>query len=124
MLTNVASPGRIVHYLLSEHAIERLQDAVDKEVAENETVDLWPEHWDTARATQAWLCPQCSRLYIGLGSSGPVRVFTLERVGFESLLTGLDSQFGTETELLKLAAEQTGESPLTAEQSEPNRERR
>jgi len=115
-LTDVACPGRVVHYLLSAHAVERLQDAVDQEVATAGVVEGWPEHWDTARAAEAWLCPQCSRLYVGVGSAGPVRVFALERVGIDSLVGGFDSRLGTMPEVLALAREQAGESPLTPDQ--------
>lgn len=114
-LTNVASPGRIVHYMLSSHAVERLQDAVDREVLECGAVDGWPEHWETARTTEAWLCPECSRLYVGVGGKGPIRVFALERDGIK-LATACDSNFGTEREILELAQGQAGESPLTPEQ--------
>ena len=111
-LTNAASPGRIVHYLLSAHAVERLQDAVDQEVAKSGVVEDWPEHWDTAQVAEAWLCPQCSRLYVGVGGLGPVRVFALERVGVDGLATGCDSQLGM-PQVMALAGEQAGESPLT-----------
>ena len=45
---------------------------------------------------------------------GPVRVFALERVGIEPGSTGFDSELAPMPELLALAQEQAGESPLTA----------
>jgi hypothetical protein len=121
-LTDVASPGRIVHYLLSAHAIERLQDAVDQEVATGGIVRLWPEHWEAAGTAEAWLCPECSRLYVGsLGIRGgaPVRVFALERDGIEGLAAGIDSQLGSEGEVLALGMREAGESPLAPKPAEP-----
>jgi len=115
-LTDVATPGRIVHYLLSAHGVERLQNAVDKEVKDCGIVEEWPEHWDAARAAEAWLCPKCSRLFTGINGAGPVRVFVLEQVGIDPGSTGIDSRFGPITELLALAQEQAGESPLIANQ--------
>jgi hypothetical protein len=111
-LTDIASPGRIVHHLLSAHGVERLQDAIDREVEAHGVVDEWPEHWETAGAAESWLCPQCSRLYVGMNGAGPVRVFALERVGVDAQATGIDSQLASMPELLALAQEQAGESPL------------
>jgi hypothetical protein len=118
-MTDVATPGRIVHLLLSEHAIERLQNAVDHEAEQAGVIEGWPEHWEAARAIEAWLCPRCSRLYVGMGGRGPVRVFTLECIGIAPAVTGLDSELGSEADLLRLASEQAGESPLSAPGAEP-----
>jgi hypothetical protein len=117
-LTNIACPGKIVHVLLSAHGVERLQQAVDQEIAASGTVD-WPEPWDAAWVAESWLCPSCSRLYVGMNSGGPVRVFALERVGIDPGCTGFDSQLGPMPVLMALAKEQAGESPLSVKPAEP-----
>lgn len=113
-MTSVAYPGRVVHLLLSQAGQERLQDSADGMVARVGRVDEWPEIWDDfARAVEAWLCPKCSRLYVGpRGSPESVFVFALERKGIDPAATGTDSDLGSETELLKLATNEAGESPL------------
>jgi hypothetical protein len=119
-LTDIACPGRIVHHLMSSHGVERLQDAVDREVEAHGVVDGWPEHWDAARAAESWLCPKCSRLFVGVNGADPVRVFALERVGIEPGSTGIDSQLAPMPELLELAREQVSESPVSRKPTEPS----
>jgi hypothetical protein len=118
-LTDIACPGRIVHHLLSAHGVERLQEAVDREVAAEGVVGGWPEHWDAAETAETWLCPKCSRLFVGVNGPGQVRVYALERVGIEPESTGIDSQLAPMAALLELAREQAGESPLSRGQAEP-----
>jgi hypothetical protein len=118
-LTDIACPGRIVHLLISAHGVERFEHAVNQEVALHGCVDNWPEPWDAAPAVESWLCPSCSRLFVGVNGPGPVRVFTLERVGIEPGTTGIDSQLAPKPILLELAREQAGESPLVSKPAEP-----
>ena len=118
-LTDMACPGRIVHMLLSAHGVERLQEVVDQEVEAHGVVDMWPEHWDTAWTAESWLCPRCSRLYVGMNGTGPVRVFILERVGIDPAATEIDSQLAPMSELQAIALEQAGESPLCVKPAEP-----
>jgi hypothetical protein len=118
-LTSIASPGRIVHKLLSEHGVERFQDAVDAEVRTTGDVD-WPEPWDTAGYAECWLCPQCGRLFVGLnGPDSAVRVFTPESVGIAPEDTGLDSQLAPLDELYAIGMREAGESPLCPKPAEP-----
>ncbi|HEY1190941.1 MAG TPA: hypothetical protein VGE74_25135 [Gemmata sp.] len=82
-MNNVASPGHVVHRLLSEHGVERLQDAVAGEVEATGQVD-WPEPWDAVGYTECWLCPECKRLYVGLdGPHEAVRVYAPETIGID-----------------------------------------
>ncbi|QDU20338.1 hypothetical protein [Urbifossiella limnaea] len=80
-LDDIASPSPTVRHVLTDTGIEKLQDAVDQEVAENGIVDMWPEHWETAGTQEVWLCSACERLYIGVNGSEPIRVYKLEQVG-------------------------------------------
>jgi hypothetical protein len=75
-------------------------------------IDEWPEHWDRARAAECWLCPKCSRLYVGVNGSGPVHIYALERIGIEGQSTGFASQLGSMEDLQVIAQEQSGESPF------------
>ena len=111
-MTDIACPGRIEHTVLSSHGTERLQGSVDSEVKVNGIIDEWPEHWESARASRAFLCPKCQRLFVGVDNNQEVWVFKLERIGVESEATGIDSQCGSEAELMELAKEQSGESPM------------
>jgi hypothetical protein len=111
-LTSIASPGRIVHKLLSEHDVERLQNTVDGEIRTTGEVD-WPEPWDSTRYAECWLCPQCSRLFVGLnGPDSAVRVYTPEAVGIAPEDTGIDSQLAPMNELYAIGMREAGESPL------------
>ncbi len=117
-LTDTAAPGRIAHTLLSAHGVERLQNAVDAQVAAAGVVDGWPEHFEAARATEVWLCPACGRLFVGVSAAGVGRVYSPEGTDLPRGSTGLDSQLDPAPDWDALAREQAGESPLTSQQPE------
>jgi hypothetical protein len=69
-LTDVASPGCIPHKLLTDLGVERLQDAVDREVAERGAVQSWFDHFKQAAAIETWVCPRCLRLFVHVDVTG------------------------------------------------------
>ncbi|MGL6073213.1 MAG: hypothetical protein ACRC8S_03520 [Fimbriiglobus sp.] len=112
VMTSIATPGRIVHTLISEHGIEALQDAVNQEIRATGDVD-WPEPWDATGCTECWLCPQCSRLFVGAnGPISAIRVYALESVGIADEDTGFDSQLAPMNKLREIGMRDAGESPL------------
>jgi hypothetical protein len=118
-LTNVASPGAIAHKLLTDHGVERLENAVDREVAANGSIDSWPEHFEEAGAIEIWVCPKCKRLFVhAVDSPADIVVYSRESVGLPSDAVGFDSkligtQYANVRELIDMARrEQAGESPL------------
>ncbi len=78
-MNNVASPGHVVHHLLTEYGVEQLWGAADRDVSE------------TVGHRECWLCPECGRLYVGLdGPHSAVRVYTPEAVGIDPADTWAD----------------------------------
>jgi hypothetical protein len=112
VLTSIASPGRIVHTLISERGMERLQDAVNQEIVSTGTVD-WPDPWDSTGCKEIWLCPACSRLFVGAdGPISSIRVYRLESVGIDPQDTGIDSHLAPLDELRAIGMREAGQSPL------------
>ncbi len=84
-IDNVGSPNDSEHLLLNSYATERLQDVVDKEVSENKSVDMWPEHWDESGAIEVWKCIWCGRLlFHPKGNPKEVLVYKLETKGLNT----------------------------------------
>jgi len=82
VMNDIAGPNTVEHVLLSDYAQERLQDLVDKEVATNGQVDLWPEHWDEAGSIDVWKCQDCDRLYFNArGKKEDIVVYKIEKKG-------------------------------------------
>jgi hypothetical protein len=76
-MNNVASPGHVVHTLLTELGLEQLQGGTDAD--------------ETTGYRECWLCPECQRLYVGLdGPHEAVRVYALEGVGIDPRDTWAD----------------------------------
>jgi hypothetical protein len=81
-MTNGASPNDIQHLLISDRSIEQLQNLVDGEVRTNGHIGEWPEHWENSGATEVWMCPACSRLYVWpTGPRAKIIVYSIERIG-------------------------------------------
>jgi hypothetical protein len=83
-LSDTGYPNDIEHLLIGTHAIERLQEVVDKEVEKEGRIDLWPEHWDESGAIEVWKCFKCGRLYMNI-KQPPERivVYSIERIGLK-----------------------------------------
>src|SRR4051794_35467704 len=103
-LSNGASPGRIRHLLLTDHGVEDLENAVDREVAQVGCVDSWPEHFESAAAIETWVCPKCLRLFLyPTDRPEEIIVYQRERIGLPPDAVGFDSQYGTYDQIKALA---------------------
>jgi hypothetical protein len=81
-LTDGASPNDIQHLLISDASIETLQNAVDAEVRRHCEIDEWPEHWEASGAVEAWMCPNCKRIYVNpRAAPQAITVYAIERKG-------------------------------------------
>lgn len=82
VMSNVGSPNGFECLLLTDRAVERLQDLVDAQVARDGVVDEWPEHWEASGAVEVWRCPACKRLFFApKDRPEDVVVYAVERVG-------------------------------------------
>jgi hypothetical protein len=79
VLNDNAAPNDVEHLLLNYIAKEKVQDLVDDECAQNNAIDMWPEHWEDAGAIPVWKCFVCGRLYIDpFGKIDEIVVYSIE----------------------------------------------
>jgi hypothetical protein len=85
-LSNAGQPNETEHFLISNRAVEELQNLADAEVSAKGVIDDWPEHWEDSGAVEVWKCSACNRLYVfphGSFDFDKVVVYQVERVGIE-----------------------------------------
>ncbi len=90
-LSDTAHPNETEYLLVSTLSQEKLQDLVDKEVAENAVVDMWPEHWEESGTEELWKCSECNRLYFNIFDSVENIIdYKIEQKGLDNQVPGRD----------------------------------
>lgn len=85
VMNNVGSPNSFEHFLLSDSAKEKLQNAVDEEVEKEGQTDMWTEHWENAGTVDVWKCDVCQRLYFNPdGNLDNIIVYQIEKIGLST----------------------------------------
>ncbi len=79
ILNDIGYPNNVEHFLVNAYDRERLEHLVDKEVAENQVIDMWTEHWDESGAIPTWRCYVCERLYLNIGNGKEIIVYKVEK---------------------------------------------